>query len=115
MEKAIFLFPFLLLTSFYVNSQDIIELDPLQSMSITGKGPGQDAAINPFVNTKSTVIVENIGENDFSIRIQIEKEVIKEITIKPEETKEINLKKEYQVYFDSKRKTKAKVSFTKQE
>ena len=43
-------FQILVLFSLYFNSsaQTIFELDGQQSMLMTGKGPGQDATINPF-------------------------------------------------------------------
>lgn len=92
-------------------AQDIIELEPLDSMSIAGKGPGQDAAINPYLGKDSVAIVENIGKNEFSIRIQKKGEILETIEIKKGEKKKINLYKGYEMYFDAKKKTIAKVEF----
>ena len=103
----------LLIAQYNISAQEaILELEPSQSMSITGKGAGQDAAINPFSDRNSIGIVENIGENDFTIRVQNkEGKVIESIIIKPNTTKEIRLLKGYELYFDSTMKAKAKVGF----
>jgi len=92
-------------------AQSILELEPSTSMCITGKGKGQDGAINPYIKSDSYGIVENIGKNEFSIRIQKEGKIIKEITVKPKETKKVELLKGYEMYFDNTLKAKAKVSF----
>ena len=99
--------------STYTLGQDIIELENSQSMCITGKGTGQDAAINPYSGTNSFAIVENVGSHPFSIRVQKEKTILKEIIVKPKETKKVTLLKAYELYFDSDKPTKAKVSFEK--
>ena len=108
----------LVITAFFFfqansSAQTVIELDGIQSMAITGKGQGQDGAINPYMDSNSFAIIENIGKNAFSIRIQKENKIIKEIEIKPKETKKITLLKGYEMYFDSESKSKAKVAFEK--
>jgi len=45
-----------------VFAQTEFELEPSQSMVITGKGPGQDATINPYYGQACYAIVENTGE-----------------------------------------------------
>lgn len=114
MKKLFFSFLVLLLTIGTVFGQAVLELEPSQSMSITGKGPGQDAAINPYLDVSSIGVVENIGKNDFVIRIQKKGEVLEEITISPGETKEVILLKGHELYFDSKLKARAKIYFKKQ-
>ncbi len=94
-------------------AQDIIELGNSESMCITGKGKGQDAVINPFPNAVSFAVVENVGSNTFSIRVEENSTIVKEITIKRNETKKVTVLESYQLYFDSKKPTKAKVSFEK--
>ena len=111
MKKLLIPFVLLLFTSFTVSGQDIIELDGVQSMCIAGKGPGQDGAINPYLDRDSIAIVENIGENSFSIRVQYKGEIIKTIAIAKGETKEIDLNKGYELYFDSQLATVGKVDF----
>lgn len=53
-----------------VSAQVEFELKPSQSMAITGKGPGQDAANNPYEGQDCLVLIENIGKIDFVARIQ---------------------------------------------
>jgi hypothetical protein len=92
-------------------SQTIIELGSVQSMCITGKGPGQDGAINPYTDKDSIAIVENIGENVFEVRVQQKGKIIEQFEVKPKETVNVNLYKDYELYFDSDLFTKAKVDF----
>ena len=58
-------------------SQDEFELKPSQSMLMTGKGPGQDGAINPYAGQDCYAIVENLGETEVSIRIQQKGKILK--------------------------------------
>lgn len=94
-------------------SQSVFELKPAQSMSITGQGPGQDAAFNPYSDTTSVAIVENIGEKSFTIRIRSEADKITRIPIDPKETEEVILPKGSILYLDSEFKSKAKIDFKK--
>ena len=89
---------------------NILDLDS-QSMCITGKGPGQDGAINPYAGEACIAVVENMGNNRFSIRVQSKGKIVAQIPIKPNETKEVRLPKGTELYFDSDLKTKAKVEF----
>nr|WP_321234108.1 hypothetical protein [uncultured Psychroserpens sp.] len=113
--KHLFLILCVICTVTYnISAQAILELKPSQSMSITGKGAGQDAAINPYAGSNSLAFIENIGENDFTIRVQNKKgNIIESIVIKPNETKEVRLLIRYELYLDSKLKSKAKVRFKK--
>ncbi len=92
-------------------SQDIIEIQASQSMSISGKGPGQDAALNPYYPEDSIGVVQNVGGNSFSVRIQKNGEILRTIEIKPRQTKEIKLLKGQELYFDADLPAKAKVNF----
>lgn len=98
-------------------AQDTLELKPSQSMSIAGKGPGQDGAINPYLGKDSYALVENIGQTTFSIRVQKEGMVIETIPIARGEMKKVTLLAGYELYFDtdSGGKAKAKVDFQKAE
>ena len=82
-------------------------------MSITGKGPGQDAAINPYFGLDCKAIVKNLGANDFSIRVQAENSIIETILILPGEENEVLLRKGYELYLDSDSESKASVKFKK--
>ena len=113
MKKSILLLLLMLFVSYSSYGQDIIKLDGLQSMCIAGKGPGQDGAINPYLNQDSIAIIENIGENPFSIRVQYKGDIIKTIPIDSGETKKVMLDKGFELYFDSEKATTGKVDFKK--
>ena len=115
MRKIILFLAFLFLTQYNFSAQSIIELRPSDNMSISGKGKGQDAVINPFLKQNSLVIIENIGKNDFVIRIKENGKILKLITIKPTEIKRIDFLKTYEMYFDATLAAKAKVDFKKLE
>ena len=91
----------------------IIELGPRASMSIAGKGPGQDAAINPFLGQACIAHVSNIGRNAFFIRVQNSGEIIRNTALKKGDDIEITLGATDELYFDSDAKAKAKVVFKK--
>lgn len=95
------------------SSDAIFELTPQQSMSIVGKGPGQDAAINPFGKEKSIAKVKNLGKTSFSVRIQKQGKIITETPVPVKEKKEFVLEKGYELYFDSEAYGKAKITFKK--
>ncbi|MEM7105228.1 MAG: hypothetical protein AAF502_18970 [Bacteroidota bacterium] len=113
MKKIYFFLFSLLMISYNAQSQSVLELGPSQSMSIAGKGPGQDAAINPYMDGNSIAIVENIGKNNFEIRIQNKGKIVKIESIPPGESKTLDLLKGYELYFDSELKATAKVDFKK--
>ncbi|MDP5169319.1 MAG: hypothetical protein NWR72_03685 [Bacteroidia bacterium] len=94
-------------------SESIFGLSPQQSMCITGKGAGQDAAFNPYSNSKSLAIVKSLDENPFSIRVQMNGEVLENIEVLKNETKEVVLEKGYELYLDSEFASKARVTFKK--
>ena len=112
--KKLFLMPiFLFLIIHNGFGQTVFELKPAQSMSITGKGPGQDAAYNPYSESNSIAVVENIGRNPFTVRLQEKGKVIEIILIEAGTTKKIKLLKGYELYFDSEEESKAKLDFKK--
>ena len=82
-------------------------------MLITGKGPGQDAATNPFSGSNSLAMVKNIGSFPFSVRVQDKEGNYEEFMVAPSETREIVLLKGKELYLDSYLKTRARVSFQK--
>ncbi|MEM0998830.1 MAG: hypothetical protein AAGN35_17360 [Bacteroidota bacterium] len=99
------------------SAQTEFELDPSQSMLMTGKGQGQDGAINPFLGEDCYAIVENTGKQAFSIRVQQNGEIIKTIPIARNEEKKVSLLPGYEMYFDTEKdgKVKATVDFAKME
>jgi hypothetical protein len=94
-------------------SSSVLDLPAGQSMSVTGKGPGQDAAFNPFSESNSVAVVKNLGPNPFFIRIQDKTGNYEETRIIPKETLEVFLPMGYELYLDSDRASRAKVSFRK--
>lgn len=95
------------------SNEAIFELQPSQSMSITGKGPGQDAAINPYGDTTSKAIVRNIGGNEFKVRIQNNDKLVEYVTIDPNDKKLFILPRGHQLYLDSDKEGRASVDFKK--
>lgn len=103
----------ILLLSSCASNSSLFELNPSQSMSITGKGPGQDAAINPYKEGESIAVVRNKGKETFNVRIQKSGKIIEEVAIEPRSLREFMLEKGYELYLDSVNPSKAKVSFKK--
>ena len=94
------------------------ELKPSQSMCITGKGPGQDAANNPFEGEDCLVLVKNIGTLRFAVRTQQKgQNNLKTQNVDPDTTKTILLPKGHELYLDTNNQgmAKASLSFRKRE
>lgn len=100
MKTVILTASLILLTHFGASAQTEFELEPSQSMIMTGKGPGQDGTINPYFGQDCYALVENIGERSFSIRIQQKGKLIEEIKIQKGELKKIKLLGDYELYLD---------------
>ena len=114
--KKIF-FQILVLFSLYFNSfaQTIFELDGQQSMLMTGKGPGQDATINPFEEEDCYVLIQNLGAELFSVRVQYKSEVVNITYVNPSQTKKIKLLMGQELYLDPepRKRTRASVAYQK--
>jgi len=115
MKALIFIFTLIFVSLIEVSAQTEFELDPSQSMLMTGKGPGQDATINPYEGEDCYAVVENKGDLSLSIRIQNEGKIIEELIVPKMETKKVKLPKGCELYLDpnSEGKTKAVVSYEK--
>ncbi|MFK7750705.1 MAG: hypothetical protein AB8B65_20100 [Kordia sp.] len=112
MKKYILLFAlFFGLQSYAQKDKTIFELKPSQSMSITGKGTGQDAAINPYTDGNSIAIIENLGKNVFEVRVQYQGKITSLQPIKSGKTLKFALLKGSELYVDSDYKGKAKIQF----
>jgi hypothetical protein len=112
MKNYLMLFVMLfVLQSYAQKDHTIFEIKPQQSMLMTGKGSGQDGAINPYKDGNSIAIVENIGEHTFSIRVQYKGKIFREIELTPGNTTKVPLKKGSELYFDTKKLTKVKLEF----
>ena len=107
--------PLLLLMLSCGTSATVIDLPAAQSMSITGKGPGQDAAINPFSGNNTIAIVKNVGASPFSVRVQDKEGNYEDFMLAPRETREVFLLKGNELYLDSNLQARARVSFRKSE
>ena len=113
MKKYILLFVLLFALQSYAQKDDnIFELKPSQGMIITGKGAGQDAAINPYNDKNSIAVIKNLGKNSFSIRIEYQGKITQR-ELKPNTTTKVALQKGSELYLDSELKGKAKVDFKK--
>lgn len=88
-------------------AQTRFNLDRLQSMIMTGKGPGQDATVNPYYGKDCYAVVENAGKRTFSIRIQQQGHILKQIPVLVGEVKRIKLLKGQELYLDPNREGKA--------
>ena len=97
---------FLLLVAFGlygVSAQTTFELDPRQSMLMTGKGPGQDGTINPYDGEDCYAIVKNIGKLPFYVRIEKKGTLIDTFTVAKRETKKFILLAGQELYLDPNR------------
>lgn len=101
---------FLLLFHFDAKAQTEFILEPSQSMIMTGKGPGQDATINPYFGEDCFAIIKNIGKRVFTIRVQQNGTIIKEISIQKGDQIKVLLLKGYELYLDPNLKGIAKAS-----
>lgn len=113
MKTALLLTMFVLLIQACSSSQTYLELTPEQSMLITGKGPGQDAAINPYQGDKSVALVKNLEGARFNVRIQRDGKIIDQVEVRLNEIKEFTLEAEDELYLDTEVNAKASVRFKK--
>ena len=110
MKTIILLLTLNLALQLKVKAQTEFVLEPSQSMIMTGKGPGQDATINPYFGEDCFAIIKNIGKIMFSIRVQQDGKIIEEISILKGELKKVKLLKGYELYLDPNLKEIAKSS-----
>ena len=85
------------------------------SMCMIGKGPGQDATINPYAEEDySYALVENIGAVAFQIRIESVEKELRQFLIKPSALIVIKLYSDNVLYFDAltTEKVKATIRYT---
>ena len=115
MRTLVFTIFLMAFTQLEVTAQTEFVLEPSQSMIMTGKGPGQDATINPYIDQDCNAIIKNIGNRSFSIRVQNNGKIVEEIAILKGEVKKVKLLKGYELYLDPnpEGKTKASVDYEK--
>ena len=111
MKKLLIFSLFTFLFSYTGFSQTVLDLDPSQSMLVTGKGKGQDGAINPFSNGNSIAIVENVGDNVFTLRVQMDGEIVHTMDVQSGNTEAVKLMKGYELYIDNDQRGKASIKF----
>jgi hypothetical protein len=100
MKTLILVISIIFFTQVEVTAQTEFVLEPSQSMIMTGKGPGQDGTINPYMGQDCYAIVKNIGKRQFSIRVQQDGKILEEISILKGELKKVKLLKGYELYLD---------------
>ncbi len=108
MKNALLASLFLLFCKGALFAQTSFELAPNQSMLLYGKGPGQDATINPYDGQDCYAIVENFGEVPFTVRIQQQRTIIDIIVLPAKTTKKILLLQGHELYLDPSSKAVAK-------
>lgn len=114
MKKYILLFVLLFtLQSYAQKDESVFELKPSQSMIITGKGAGQDAAINPYMDGNSIAVIKNLGKNKFTIRVEYQGKLFQTRELEPNTTTKIALRQGSQLFLDCELAGKAKVDFKK--
>ena len=113
MKKLMMILGLVLAVNSFANAQTVIELKTNDSMCISGKGRGQDAAINPYLGERSIAVIENIGRNSFDVRIQEGRKLIDIIEVDGNEQKEFVLEKDYVLYMDADSRSTGKISFKK--
>ena len=109
MKKASLLLLLLLVLPFTSFAQTEFELEPSQSMLMTGKGPGQDGTINPFAGQDCFAIIENMGTSEVSVRVQKAGTVISTFTVLGGDSFRFKLLKDQELYLDANTKEKVKV------
>ena len=100
MKTLILVVSIIFFTQVEATAQTEFVLEPSQSMIMTGKGPGQDGTINPYMGQDCYAIVKNIGKRQFSIRVQQDGKILEEISILKGELKKVKLLKGYELYLD---------------
>lgn len=109
---------YLVLVFFFISLMSFgqsFELTNGQSMCMIGKGPGQDATINPYAEEDySYALVENIGAVVFQIRIESLEKELRQFLIKPNALVVIKLYSDNVLYFDAltTEKVKASIKYT---
>lgn len=113
MKKISLFLLLMLLLPLTAFAQNEFELEPSQSMLMTGKGPGQDATINPYAGQDCFATVINIGTSEVSARVQKKGEVINTFSILGGNSFTFKLLKDQELYLDAndKEMAKAKVGY----
>ncbi len=92
--------------------EDVFELGAQQSMLITGKGVGQDAAFNPFAGSACFAVVENLSDNPFEARV-VDPDGSTSTPVEGRQSLRIPLEAKSQLILDTVVSAKARVRFEK--
>lgn len=111
MKNILFLLAMITASIGFAQTKTEFTFKPDQSMCITGKGAGQDGAINPYYGSDSVAVVKNIGETAFSVRIKDEKGKITSTQLNAGDTKNFTLLKGAVLFVDSTKKAFADITF----
>jgi|GEM_PF-91097 len=98
MRKA-FVLLFLFATTL-LHSQVYFDVAPGQSMLMHGKGPGQDATINPFDGEDCEVIIDNLGAVQVNVRVQFKGNIIQNTVVSAGTKSRISLPAKHELYID---------------
>lgn len=110
MKNIFLIFVLILSVQIELKAQTVFELNSNQSMLMFGKGPGQDATINPFEGEDCYAVIKNIGDEPFSARVQQKGKIIEIFAVNPNETKKVKLLVGHELYLDYENQNKALVS-----
>lgn len=113
MKNIFFASIFILALQACSTKEYVLEFEPNQSMIVTGKGQGQDAAINPYLDRTSIAIVRNIGLHAFEVRLQKAGNVLDTRLVQPSQTIQFKLDVGVELYIDCTQKSTASVLFKK--
>ena len=115
MKNSLLIIIFIACFQTKINAQTIFELDGTQSMLMTGKGPGQDATINPYEGEDRYAVIKNLGDVLFSVRVQQKGQIIDIFPIESNQTVKYKLLVGQELYLDaeSKNKAKARIDYEK--
>lgn len=111
MKKILFLLVITTAVLGFAQTKTEFTFKPDQSMCITGKGAGQDGAINPYYGSDSVAVIKNIGETPFAVRIKDEKGKSTSTQLNVGDTQKFTLLKGAILFIDSTKKALADITF----
>lgn len=115
MKNIFLIFVLILSSQIELKAQTVFELNSNQSMLMFGKGPEQDATINPFEGEDCYAVIKNIGDEPFSVRVQQKGKIIEIIAVNANETKKVKLLVGHELYLDYESQNKALASIEYEE
>lgn len=80
-------------------------------MGIIGQGPGRDAAINPYAEDPTAMVIKNLGPAPVSIRIEEKRLLVQTIDLEAQRRLRFPLSKDEMVFFDTDGMSDVKLKF----